>query len=144
MKRTVTVLFAILLIGCGNNNPADSGGRSIVSDKFSVDLNTYRTFTFTIDTDIEQNAYIQGQFTVTGGSVEFAIMNEANFQSWQSGGTPTVLYSPGLTPSDSFGRLDITESGTYYLVFKNTQASSAVTVDAKYTLYSAKETTTAG
>ena len=69
------------------------------------------------------------------GSIDIAVMSENNFQRWQTGETPDVIYSPGLTPRASF-RLPIEDSGTYYLIFSNTQASDSRVVKSEIFLFS--------
>jgi len=64
-----------------------------------------------------------------------AVLDENNFRIWQTGSTPTVLYSPGLTPSASF-RLPIETSDTYYLVFSNETGTDARTVKSEIFLFS--------
>ena len=137
MKRFFLLLCVpLLLIGCGgDDNPADSGGRAIADETFTLPGNSFREFRFTVNTDIQQGVFLQGTVEVEDGSIDIAVMNEENFQLWQAGDTPRVLYSPGLTPRASF-RLPIDESDTYYLIFSNTQGSDARIVKSEIFLFS--------
>ena len=125
-----------MFIGCGgDDNPADAGGRPIADETFTVPGNTFREFRFTVDTDVQQGVFLQGTVEVEDGSIDIAVMSENNFQRWQTGETPDVIYSPGLTPRASF-RLPIEDSGTYYLIFSNTQASDSRVVKSEIFLFS--------
>lgn len=137
MNRLLLLLcIPLLLIGCGNdNNPADAGGRPIADETFSVSGGAFREFHFTLDADVQRNAFLQGSIEVQNGSIDIAVMDENNFQIWQSGNTPAVLYSPGLTPRATF-RLPIDASDTYYLVFSNIQGTETRTVKSEIFLFS--------
>ena len=67
-----------------------------------------------------------------------AVMNESEFRTWQTGGFPGVLYSPGNTSGETF-RLPIDDSDTYYIVFSN-RGTTAVTIEADISLFSIAET----
>lgn len=137
MKRLLLLLcIPFMFVGCGgDDNPADSGGRAIADETFTLPGNTFREFRFTVDTDIQQGVFLQGTVEVEDGSIDIAVMSESNFQLWQAGETPRVLYSPGLTPRASF-RLPIEDSGTYYLIFSNTQGSDSRIVKSEIFLFS--------
>ena len=137
MKRLLLLLcLPLIWVGCGSdNNPLDAGGRPVADETFTLPGGTFREFRFTIDVDVQPNAFLQGTVEVENGSVDIAVMNQDNFLIWQTGTTPAVLYSPGLTPRATF-RLPIDASDTYYLIFSNTQNSSDLTVKSEIFLYS--------
>ena len=135
MKQCLSILCLMFIItGCGDDdNPANSG-QPIANQTFALPAGSFVDFRFSVDTDVQQNVFLQGEFNVDGGSAQMAVMNESEFQTWQDGGTPGVLYSPGNTPSASF-RLPIDDSDIYYVVFSNT-GSDAVTVKSEIFLIS--------
>jgi hypothetical protein len=136
MKRLLLLLcLPLLFFRCGSSNPADAGGRPIANETFTVPGGTFRQFSFVLDADVQRNAFLQGTVEVENGSIDMAVLDENNFRIWQTGSTPTVLYSPGLTPSASF-RLPIETSDTYYLVFSNETGTDARTVKSEIFLFS--------
>jgi len=141
MKQLITVLlFAIFAAGCGSDDKlVNAGGTKFVDETFTVSAGAFRPFSFSIDTDLQQNAFIQGNFEVKDGSISFAIMTESNYQNWQAGQSSSVYYSPGSVPGDAF-RVNIDESDTYYLIFSNVQQTAAHTIEAEIFLFSTNET----
>jgi len=137
MKRLLLLLcLPLLFMGCGgDDNPADSGGRPIADETFTLPAGTFREFHFSLDADVQRNAFLQGTVDVENGSIDIAVMDENNYQIWQAGNTPAVLYSPGLTPRANF-RLPLDTTDTYYLVFSNTQGSDSRTVTSEIFLFS--------
>ena len=137
MKRLCLLLcIPLLFLGCGgDDNPADAGGRAIADETFTLPGGTFREFRFSVDTDVQRNVFLQGTVETEDGSIDIAVMSESNFQQWQAGNTPQVLYSPGLTPRASF-RLPIEDSDTYYLIFSNTQSSDPRVVKSEIFLFS--------
>lgn len=138
MKKLFLLLcLPLLFIGCGDDdNPADAGGRPIADETFTLPSGTFREFRFSLDADVQRNAFLQGSFEVEdGSSIDVAVMDENNFQIWQAGDTPSVLYSPGLISRATF-RLPIDATDTYYLVFSNTQGSAARVVKSEIYLFS--------
>ena len=135
MKKCLSILCLMFFItGCGDDNPTNFG-QPIANKTFSLPGGSFVEFPFSVDTDVQQNVFLQGEFTVEGGSVQMAVMNESDFITLQeSGTTPRVLYSPGNTPRDSF-RLPIDESAVYYVVFSNL-GSDAVTIKSEIFLIS--------
>lgn len=137
MNKIIPVLCLIFAIAaCGDDNPADSG-RPVVNQTFNLSSGSIEDFSFTVDTDIQQNVILQGEFNVENGSIQMAVMGGDEYQTWIEGGTPTVLYSPGETSGEAF-RLPIGDSDTYYIVFRNT-GSNTVTVKAEIFLLSTVE-----
>lgn len=118
MRKFLSLLSLMyVIISCGDDNPADSG-QPVANQTFNLPGGSFVEFRFTIDSDAQQNIFLQGKFTVEGGSVQMAVMSGAEFITWQDGGTPGVIYSPGNTSSDTF-RLPFDESDVYYVVFSN-------------------------
>ena len=107
--------------------------QSIVYQTFDLPGGSLEDFRFTVDTDVRQNVILQGEFSVENGTVQMAVMGESEYQTWQEGGTPVVLYSPGETSGETF-RLPIDDSDTYYIIFRNT-GTTAVKVEAKIFLF---------
>ncbi len=107
--------------------------RPIVDQTFDLPSGSIEDFSFTVDTNVQQNVILQGEFSVENGSIQMAVMTESEYQTWLEGGTPTVLYSPGETSGESF-RLPIDDSDTYYIVFRNTGANT-VKIKAKIFLF---------
>ena len=137
MNKIIPVLCLIFAIAaCGDDNPADSG-QPVVNQTFDLPGRSIEDFSFTVDTDIQQNAILQGEFSVENGTIQMAVMNEYEYQIWIEGGTPTVRYSPGETSGETF-RLRINDSDTYYIVFRNAGANT-VTVKAEIFLISTSE-----
>ena len=137
MNKIIPVLCLIFAIAaCGDDNPADSG-QPIVNQTFNLSSGSIEDFSFTVDTDIQQNAILQGEFSVENGTIQMAVMTESEYQTWIEGGTPTVLYSPGETSGEPF-RLRINDSDTYYIVFRNA-GTNTVTVKAEIFLLSTSE-----
>ena len=137
MNKIIPVLCLIFAIAaCGDDNPADSG-QPVVNRTFNLSSGSIEDFSFTVDTDVQQNVILQGEFSVENGSIQMAVMTESEYQIWQEGGTPTVLYSPGETSGETF-RLPIYDSDTYYIVFRNAGANT-VTVEAEIFLLSTAE-----
>ena len=137
MNKIIPVLCLIFAIAaCGDDNPADSG-QPVVNQTFNLSSGSIEEFRFTVDTDVQQNIILQGEFSVENGSIQMAVMGEDEYQTWIEGGTPTVLYSPGETSGETF-RLPIDDSDTYYIVFRNTGANT-VTVNAEIFLLSIAE-----
>ena len=137
MNKIIPVLSLIFAIAaCGDDNPADSG-QPVVNQTFNLSSGSIEDFRFTVDTDIQQNAILQGEFSVENGTIQMAVMGESEYQTWIEGGTPTVLYSPGETSGETF-RLPIDDSDTYYIVFRNAGANT-VTVKAEIFLLSTVE-----
>ena len=60
-------------------------------------------------------------------------MSESEYQTWQEGGTATVLYSQDETSGETI-RLPIEDSDTYYVVFRNA-GTNTVTVEAEIFLF---------
>lgn len=136
MKQLLSILCSMFfIIGCGgDDNPANSG-QPIANQTFSLPPNsTPVEFRFIVDTDVQQNVFLQGKFSVEGGSAQMAVMNETEYQTWTDGGIPEVLYSPGNSSGESF-ILPIDETDVYYVVFNNT-GSNAVTVKSEIFLTS--------
>ena len=137
MNKIIPVLCLIFAIAaCGDDNPADSG-QPVVNQTFNLSSGSIEEFRFTVDTDLQQNAILQGEFSVENGSIQMAVMGEDEYQTWIEGGTPTVLYSPGETSGETF-RLPIDDSDTYYIVFRNAGANT-VTIKAEIFLLSTTE-----
>ena len=135
MKALLTALcMAFIAIGCGEDDPVSSAGRPVLKESFTINGGAFRSFSFQIDTDIERNASVRGEFSVQGGEVSFAILNESNFQRWQEGQAPATVYSPGTMSRHAFSGIPISESGTHYFVFINVQAATPVTVSADISL----------
>ncbi|MCZ6636555.1 MAG: hypothetical protein O7G87_24425 [bacterium] len=136
MKKMIYTLCLALMALCacgGDDNPADSGGgRVIVDQSFELPGTSFQEFTFSVDTDVQQNVRLQGQFEVTGGNIQVALMNRENFESWQRGETPQVLYGSGSVPGSTF-LVPIESSGFYFLVFSNTTdtASKSITTEVR-------------
>ena len=105
----------------------------VVNQTFDLPGGTLKDFSFTVDTDVQQNVILQGEFSVENGSIQMAVMSESEYRIWQEGGTPRVLYSPGETSGETF-RLPIEDSDTYYIVFRNA-GTNAVKVKAKIFLF---------
>ena len=121
------------ITGCGDDNPANSG-QPIANQTFALPSGSFAEFPFVVDTDVQQNIFLQGEFSVDGGSAQMAVMNESEFRTWQDGGTPGVLYSLRNSPGASF-RLPIDESDIYYVVFNNL-GSASITVKSEIFLLS--------
>ncbi len=137
MNKIIPVLCLIFaIIACGDDNPADSG-QPVVNQTFDLSSGSIEDFRFTVDTDIQLNVILQGEFSVENGTVQMAVMSEFQYQNWLEGGTPLVLYSPGETSGETF-RLSIDESDTYYIVFRNAGANT-VTIKAEIFLLSTAE-----
>lgn len=137
MNKIIPVLCLIFAIAaCGDDNPADSG-QPVVNQTFNLSSRSIEEFRFTVDTDLQQNVILQGEFSVENGTIQMAVMGEDQYQTWIEGGTPTVLYSPGETSGETF-RLPIYDSDTYYIVFRNAGANT-VTVEAEIFLLSTAE-----
>ena len=137
MNKIIPVLCLIFAIAaCGDDNPADSG-QPVVNQTFDLPGGTLKDFSFTVDTDVQQNVILQIEFSVENGSIQMAVMTESEYQTWVEGGTPTVLYSPGETSGET-DSLPIYDSDTYYIVFRNTGANT-VTVKAEIFLLSTAE-----
>jgi hypothetical protein len=137
MNKIIPVLCLMFAIAaCGDDNPADSG-QPVVDQSFDLPGGSLEDFRFTVDTDIQLNVILQGEFSVENGTVQMAVMGESEYQTWQEGGTPVVLYSPGETPGETF-RLPIDDSDTYYIIFRNT-GTTAVRVTAEIFLLSIAE-----
>ena len=134
MNKIIPVLCLMFAIAaCGDDNPADSG-QPVVDQSFDLPGGSLEDFRFTVDTDIQQGVILQGEFSVKNGTVQMAVMGESEYQIWQEGGTPVVLYSPGETSGEPF-RLPIDDSDTYYIIFRNT-GTTAVRVTAEIFLLS--------
>ena len=134
MNKIIPVLCLMFAIAaCGDDNPADSG-QPVVDQSFDLPGGSLEDFRFTVDTDIQQGVILQGEFSVKNGTVQMAVMGESEYQIWQEGGTPVVLYSPGETSGETF-RLPIDDSDTYYIIFRNT-GTTAVRVTAEIFLLS--------
>ncbi len=134
MNKIIPVLCLMFAIAaCGDDNPADSG-QPVVDQSFDLPGGSLEDFSFTVDTDIQQAVILQGKFSVENGTVQMAVMGESEYQIWQEGGTPVVLYSPGETSGETF-RLPIDDSDTYYIIFRNT-GTTAVRVTAEIFLLS--------
>lgn len=137
MNKIIPVLCLIFAIAaCGDDNPADSG-QPVVNQTFNLSSGSIEEFRFTVDTDLQQNVILQGEFSVENGSIQMAVMGEDQYQTWIEGDTPTVLYSPGETSGETF-RLPIDDSDTYYIVFRNAGANT-VTIKAEIFLLSTTE-----
>ena len=113
-------------------------GQPIVYQTFDLPGGSLEDFRFTVDTNVQQNVILQGEFSVENGRIQMAVMGESEYQTWQEGGTPTVLYSPGETSGETFV-LPIYDSDTYYIIFRNTSAN-AVRVNAEIFLLSTPPT----
>ena len=105
----------------------------VVNQTFNLPSGSIEHFSFTVDTDIQQNVILQGEFSVENGGIQMAVMTESEYQTWIEGGTPTVLYSPGETTGETF-RLSIADGGTYYIVFRNA-GTNTVKIKAKIFLF---------
>ena len=136
MKKIVFLCLAFVIVGCGDDNPANSG-QPVVDRSFDLPGGSYVQFRFTVDADIQQNVVLQGEFSVENGNVQMAVMIESEFRTWQENGTPDVLYSPGDTSGATF-RLSIDDSATYYVVFSN-RGTNAVKIKADISLFSTNE-----
>ena len=137
MNKIIPVLCLIFAIAaCGDDNPADSG-QPIVNQTFDLPSGSNEDFGFTIDTDVQQNVILQGEFSVENGSIQMAIVSESEYQIWRAGGSPTVVYSTDIVSEDTFS-FSIDESNTYYIVFLNT-GPNTVTVKAEIFLLSTSE-----
>ena len=137
MSKIIPVLCLIFAIAaCGDDNPADSG-QPVVNQTFDLSSGSIEEFRFTVDTDVQQNVFLQVEFSVENGSIQMAVMTEDEYQTWIEGGTPTVIYSPGTT-SGVNQSVRIDESDTYYIVFRNAGANT-VTVKAEIFLLSTTE-----
>lgn len=137
MNRIIPVLCLIFAIAaCGDDNPADSG-QPVVNETFNLSSGAFEDFRFTVDTDVQQNVILQGEFSAENGSIQMAVVTESQYQIWQTGGTPTPLYSTNIVSEDTFS-LSIDDSDTYYIVFLNT-GQNTVTVKAEIFLLSTAE-----
>ncbi len=137
MNKIIPVLCLIFAIAaCGDDNPADSG-QPVVNETFNLPSGSSEDFSFTIDTDVQQNVILQGEFSVENGSIQMAIVTESEYQIWREGGTPTVIYSTDIVSGDTFS-FSIDDSDTYYIVFLNT-GPNTVTVKAEIFLLSTAE-----
>ena len=137
MNKIIPVLCLIFAIAaCGDDNPADSG-QPVVNQTFNLPSGTSEDFGFTVDTDIQQNVILQGEFSVENGSVQMAVVTESQYQIWRAGDTPTVIYSTDIVSEDTFS-FSIDDSDTYYIVFLN-NGPNTVTVNAEIFLLSTAE-----
>ncbi|MYC13958.1 MAG: hypothetical protein F4Y39_09565 [Gemmatimonadetes bacterium] len=137
MNKIIPVLCLIFAIAaCGDDNPADSG-QPVVNQTFNLPSGTSEDFGFTVDTDIQQNVILQGEFSVENGSVQMAVVTESQYQIWRAGSTPTVIYSTDIVSEDTFS-FSIDDSDTYYIVFLN-NGPDTVTVNAEIFLLSTAE-----
>lgn len=137
MNKIILVLCLIFAIAsCGDDNPADSG-QPVVNQTFNLPSGTSEDFSFTVDTDIQQNVILQGEFSVENGSIQMAVVTESAYQTWREGGTPSVVYSTNIVSEDTFS-FSIDESNTYYIVFLN-NGQNTVTVKAEIFLLSTTE-----
>ncbi|MCY3869948.1 MAG: hypothetical protein OXG87_10345, partial [Gemmatimonadetes bacterium] len=74
MNKIIPVLCLIFAIAaCGDDNPADSG-QPVVNQTFNLSSGSIEEFRFTVDTDLQQNAILQGEFSVENGSIQMAVM----------------------------------------------------------------------
>ena len=135
-KITPVLCLIFAIIACGDDNPADSG-QPVVNQTFDLSSGSIEDFRFTVDTDIQLNVILQGEFSVENGAIQMAVMSEFQYQNWLEGGTPLVLYSRRETSGETF-RFSIDESDTYYIVFRNAGANT-VTVKAEIFLLSTAE-----
>ncbi len=101
----------------------------VVNQTFNLPSGTSEDFGFTVDTDIQQNVILQGEFSVENGSIQMAVVTESQYQIWRGGGTPTVIYSTDIVSEDTFS-FSIDDSDTYYIVFLN-NGPNTVTVKAE-------------
>lgn len=137
MNKIIPVLCLIFAIAaCGDDNPADSG-QPVVNQTFNLPSGTSEDFGFTVDTDIQQNVILQGEFSVENGSIQMAVVTESQYQIWRAGGTPTVIYSTDIVSEDTFS-FSIDDSDIYYIVFLN-NGPDTVTVNAEIFLLSTAE-----
>ena len=137
MNKIIPVLCLIFAIAaCGDDNPADSG-QPVVNQTFNLPSGTSEDFSFTIDTDVQQNVILQGEFSVENGSIQMAVVTESEYQIWRGGDTPTVIYSTDIVSEDTFS-FSIDDSDTYYIVFLN-NGPNTVTVNAEIFLLSTAE-----
>ena len=137
MNKIIPVLCLIFAIAaCGDDNPADSG-QPVVNRTFNLPSGTSEDFGFTVDTDIQQNVILQGEFSVENGSIQMAVVTESQYQIWRAGDTPTVIYSTDIVSEDTFS-FSIDDSDTYYIVFLN-NGPNTVTVNAEIFLLSTAE-----
>ena len=143
MRRILFALCLALLVipGCGgDDNPANSGGRLVVDESFTLNGNEFKDYSFSVDTNVEQNVSLEGEFSASGGNIDVAVMTQEVFQAWVGGGAiSSVLYGSGRVSSDRFS-LPIEEPGTFYLVFSNAFGETAAkTVNAEFRLFSTVE-----
>ena len=109
-------------------------GQPTVDQIFDLSSGSIEDFRFTVDTNVQQNVILQGEFSVENGTIQMAVLSDTEYQIWLTGGTPRVLYSPGETSGETF-RLPIYDSDTYYIIFRNT-GPNTVTVKAAIFLLS--------
>ncbi len=137
MNKIIPVLCLIFAIAaCGDDNPADSG-QPVVNRTFNLPSGSLEDVSFTVDTDLQQNVILQGEFSVENGSIQMAVVTESQYQIWRAGDTPTVIYSTDIVSEDTFS-FSIDDSDTYYIVFLN-NGPNTVTVKAEIFLLSTAE-----
>ena len=137
MIKIIPVLCLIFAIAaCGDDNPADSG-QPVANQTFDLSSGSREDFSFTVDTDVQLNVILQGEFSVEGGTIQMAVMSESEYQNWLAGGTPSVIYSRRETSGETFS-FSIEESDTYYIVFRNI-GPNTVTVKAEIFLLGTTE-----
>ena len=82
MKQLLSILCLMFFItGCGDDNPANSG-QPIANQTFALPSGSFVEFRFVVDTDVQQNIFLQGEFSVDGGSAQMAVMNESEFRTY--------------------------------------------------------------
>lgn len=93
-----------------------------------IDSDRYANFSFTLpprsgDANLTYN--ISGQFTATEG-VTIYIMSPSEFSSYSTGASYTYYYTTGEVSSGSVNATMV--SGSYYIVFANTNSASESSV----------------
>ena len=105
---------------------------TIVNESFTVPFNKPASFKISFPSDAKNSRVVGGFKVIGGGTVNFFIVSDSQFQQWSNGGLKVSLFQRQQTPTAKIRQL--LEPGTYYILIASPDPNTPVTVAAE--LYS--------
>jgi hypothetical protein len=121
----ITVVITVIVVGAAilsNNVIGGSKTINIVDGLITVGAGSYQAYPFTNTGEAGELAHVRGNFTVSSGTendIIVLIMDNTAFTNWTDGQQVSVYYDSGQLNTDNFN-VNLTDAGSYYLVFSNT------------------------
>jgi hypothetical protein len=133
--RAIIIVVAAVILAAGvfaavNFYPRPMGTPPILQivdfKNVTVNAGKYQVYNFTAHSN---ECDLQGHFNATG-AIQLYVMTSTSFDNWAKEQSVTAIYTSEKAANASFDKVSLPSSGTYYIIYDNTNGSEALNVDS--------------